>query len=188
MRVNAILFPTDFSPASEAAGRVACAVAEQAGARLHVLHVVPPVTDPSMGAESLARVAASLGGGLQVETALLTGRAGRGIVDYARDKRIDLIVLGTHGRTGVSHAILGSVAETVVRLAPCLVLTVPAAVLEPRVVAEAVAHPERARCLVCGRSSAHEELVCEGCRARIRAEALEQKREAERPGRRGSPV
>ena len=186
MRVNAILFPTDFSPASEAAGRVACAVAEQAGARLHVLHVVPPVTDPSMGAERLARVATSLGGGLPVETALLTGRAGRGIVDYARDKRIDLIVLGTHGRTGVSHAILGSVAETVVRLAPCLVLTVPAAVLEPRVVAEAVA--ERARCLVCGRSSAHEELVCEGCRARIRAEALEQKREAERPGRRGSPV
>jgi nucleotide-binding universal stress UspA family protein len=188
MRVNAILFPTDFSPASEAAGRVACAVAEQAGARLHVLHVVPPVTDPSMGAERLARAAASLGGGLPVETALLTGRAGRGIVDYARDKRIDLIVLGTHGRTGFSHAILGSVAETVVRLAPCLVLTVPAAVLEPRVVAEAVAHPERTRCLVCGRSSAHEELICEGCRARIRAEALEQRREAERPGRRGSPV
>jgi nucleotide-binding universal stress UspA family protein len=188
MRVNAILFPTDFSPASEAAGRVACAVAEQAGARLHVLHVVPPVTDPSMGAERLARVAASLGGGLPVETALLTGRAGRGIVDYARDKRIDLIVLGTHGRTGFSHAILGSVAETVVRLAPCLVLTVPAAVLEPRVVAEAVAHLERARCLVCGRSSAHEELICEGCRARIRAEALVQRREAERPGRRGSPV
>jgi nucleotide-binding universal stress UspA family protein len=190
MRVNAILFPTDFSPASEAAGRIARSVAEQAGARLHVLHVVPPVTDPSMGAESLARVAASLGGGLQVETALLTGRAGRGIVDYARDKRIDLIVLGTHGRTGVSHAILGSVAETVVRLAPCLVLTVPAAVLEPRVVAEAaVADPVPARsCLVCGRSSAHEELICEGCRARIRAEALEQRREAERPGRRGSPV
>ena len=189
MRVNAILFPTDFSPASEAAGRVACAVAEQAGARLHVLHVVPPVTDPSMGAESLARVAASLGGGLPVETALLTGRAGRGIVDYARDKRIDLIVLGTHGRTGVSHAILGSVAETVVRLAPCLVLTVPAAVLEPRVAAAAVADPVPARsCLVCGRSSAPEELICEGCRARIRAEALEQKREAERPGRRGSPV
>lgn len=189
MRVNQILFPTDFSPPSEAAGRIARAMAQQAGARLHVLHVVPPVTDPSLGAESLARVAASLGEGLRVETALLNGRAGRNIVDYARDKHIDLIVVGTHGRTGISHAILGSVAETVVRLAPCLVLTVPAAVLEP-----ASADPAKApadallpkHCLVCSRPS--DELICEGCRAKIRGEALEQKREAERPGRRGSPV
>lgn len=189
MRLTEILFPTDFSPASEAAGGIARTMARQAGARLHVLHVVPPVTDPSLGAESLTRVAKSLGEGLRVETALLSGWAGRNIVDYAREKRIDLIVLGTHGRTGISHAILGSVAETVVRLAPCLVLTVPAAVLEP-----ASAPPARASadamlprpCLVCSRPS--DELICEGCRAKIRGEALEQKREAERPGRRGSPV
>jgi nucleotide-binding universal stress UspA family protein len=189
MRVNQVLFPTDFSTASEAAGRIARAMALQAGACLHVLHVVPPVNDPSVGAEKLTRVAKSLGEGLRVETALMSGRAGRSIIDYARDKHIDLIVVGTHGRTGISHAILGSVAEAVVRLAPCLVLAVPAAVLEPdRALAPepaAGAQPGRP-CLVCGRAG--DELICEGCRTRIRAEALEQKREAERPGRRGSPV
>ena len=189
MRFTEILFPTDFSQASEAAGRIAREMAGEAGARLHVLHVVPPVSDPSLGAESLTRVAASLGDGLRVETALMSGRAARNIVDYARDKHIDLIVVGTHGRTGISHAILGSVAEAVVRLAPCLVLTVPAAVLEPQSVPApepaAGARPGRP-CLVCGRPG--DELICEGCRTRIRGEALEQKREAERPGRRGSPV
>ncbi len=189
MRFTEILFPTDYSPASEAAGRIARAMALEAGARLHVLHVVPPVTDPSLGAESLTRVATSLGDGLRVETALLSGWAGRNIVDYAREKRIDLIVLGTHGRTGISHAILGSVAETVVRLAPCLVLTVPAAVLEPASAPAARTSVDallRRPCLVCSRPS--DELICEGCRAKIRGEALEQKWESERPGRRGSPV
>jgi nucleotide-binding universal stress UspA family protein len=189
MRFTEILFPTDFSQASEAPGRIARAMALEAGARLHVLHVVPPVTDPSPGAQGLTQAAKSLGEGLRVETALLSGRVGRNIVDYARDKRIDLIVLGTHGRTGISHAILGSVAETVVRLAPCLVLTVPAAVLEPASAPAARAPADALRerpCLVCGRQS--DDLICEGCRAKIREEVLEQKREAERPGRRGSPV
>jgi nucleotide-binding universal stress UspA family protein len=187
MRLNEILFPTDFSPASEAAGRVAREMALQAGARLHVLHVVPPVTDPSLPAENLARAGRSLADGLRVETVLLSGWAGRNIIDYAREKRVDLIVVGTHGRTGITHAILGSVAETVVRLAPCLVLTVPASVIAER---SATAPPSAAMaprpCLVCGKAS--EELVCAGCRTRIRDEALEPKREAERPGRRGSPV
>ena len=189
MQPTEILFPTDFSPASAPAARVARSMALQAGARLHVLHVVPPVTDPSLPAENLARAAQSLGEGLRVESALLSGRAARGILEYARDKRIDLIVLGTHGRTGVSHAILGSVAETVVRLAPCPVLTVPAATPEPASTtapaAPAEVMPARP-CLVCGRAG--EELICEGCRARIRGEALQQKRDAERPGHRGLPV
>ncbi|HSL50253.1 MAG TPA: universal stress protein [Candidatus Deferrimicrobiaceae bacterium] len=189
MRLNEILFPTDFSPASEAAGRVAREMALQTGARLHVLHVVPPVTDPSLPAEHLGQAARSLADGLRVETTLLSGWAGRNIVDYARDKRIDLIVVGTHGRTGITHAILGSVAETVVRLAPCLVLTVPASVIAERSAAPAappaaVASPRP--CLVCGKAG--EDLICEGCRARIRGEALEQKRGAERPGHRGLPV
>jgi nucleotide-binding universal stress UspA family protein len=189
MRPTEILFPTDFSPASEAAGRIARGMALEAGARLHVLHVVPPVTDPSVFREQLAGVGHGLAEGLRVETALRTGLAGRTIVHYAREKGIGLIVLGTHGRTGWSHAILGSVAETVVRLAPCPVLTVPAGLLEPAGAAgpAAAAAPTPARpCLVCGKTS--DELVCEACRARIRAEAMDQKREAERPGRRGMPV
>jgi nucleotide-binding universal stress UspA family protein len=188
MRLNEILFPTDFSPASEAAGRIAREMAVQAGARLHVLHVVPPVTDPSLPAEHLALAGRSLADGLRVETVLLSGWAGRNIVDYAREKRIDLIVVGTHGRTGISHAILGSVAETVVRLASCLVLTVPASLLAERSAAPAVPPVAISRrpCLVCGKAS--DDLICEGCRTRIRGEALEQKRAAERPGHQGMPV
>ena len=151
--------------------------------------MVPPVTDPSLPAEHLARAGRALADGLRVETALLSGWAGRNIVDYAREKRIDLIVVGTHGRTGISHAILGSVAETVVRLAPCLVLTVPASLLEERGavhVAQIVAAVSPRPCLVCDKAS--DELICEGCRTRIRGEALEQKRDAERPGHRGLPV
>jgi universal stress protein A len=188
MRLNEILFPTDFSPASEAAGRIAREMALESGARLHVLHVVPPVTDPSLPAEHLTQVGRSLAEGLRMETVLLSGWAGRNIVDYAREKRIDLIVVGTHGRTGVTHAILGSVAETVVRLAPCLVLMVPASVLAersaPASLPASVSAPRP--CLVCGKAS--EDLVCESCRTRIRGEALDQKREAERSGHRGLPV
>src|SRR6266545_6690333 len=100
MRLNEILFPTDFSLASEAAGRIAREMAVRADARLHVLHVAPPATDPSLAAQSLAQVARRLADGLRSEMVLLDGWAGRNIVDYAREKRIDLIVLGTHGRTG----------------------------------------------------------------------------------------
>lgn len=190
MKLIEILFPTDFSPASDAAGRVARDMALQAGARLHVLHVVPPVTDPSLPSENLARAASALGGdGLRLETALLSGRAARNIVEYAREKRIDLIVVGTHGRTGISHAILGSVAEAVVRLSPCLVLTVPAAVIAARgagpaglAAAPAVPRP----CLVCGQES--EELICPSCRTGIRGEMPGQKLAAERPGHPGSPA
>ena len=189
MRLNEILFPTDFSPASEAAGHIAREMAVQAGARLHVLHVVPPVTDPSLPAEHLARAGRALADGLRVETALLSGWAGRNIVDYAHEKRVDLIVVGTHGRTGITHAILGSVAETVVRLAPCLVLTVPASLLAERgagPVGSIVAAVSPRPCLVCDKAG--DELICEDCRLRIRGEALEQKRDAERPGHRGMPV
>ena len=188
MRPTEILFPTDFSAASEAAGRVARAMALESGARLHVLSVVPPVTDPAHFAEQLARTGRDLGEGLRVKTALETGLAGRSIVAYAREKGIDLIVLGTHGRTGFSHAILGSVAETVVRLAPCPVLTVPAGMPERRDAPPslaAAAAPARP-CLVCSRAS--DELICEPCRTRIRAEAARQKREAEQPGGRGMPI
>ncbi len=189
MRLNEILFPTDFSAASEAVGHIAREMALRVGARLHVLHVVPPITDPSLPAEHLARTARGLADGLRVETVLLSGWPARNIVDYAREKRIDLIVVGTHGRTGITHAILGSVAETVVRLAPCLVLTVPASLLAgPSAVPAAppVAAASPRPCLVCGNVS--DDLICECCRTRIRGEALEQKREAERAGHRGLPV
>jgi nucleotide-binding universal stress UspA family protein len=185
MNLGDVLFPTDFSAASEPAGLVAGELARQQGARLHIVHVVPPVTDPEDSADTLGRLAAAFGD-LRVETALLSGRVAHQIIRYARDKGIGLIVLGTHGRTGVSRVLLGSVAESVVRLAPCPVLTVPGAIAEARA-PKGAASPTQAPhgCIVCARET--DELVCETCRTRIRGKALEQKLEAERPGRRGSP-
>ena len=136
MRVRQILLGTDFSPASEAARRVAVDMAREAGATLHVVHVVPSVTDPSLPAEQLTELAKAVDEGLRVTTALLDGSAGGEIVRYAQEQQIDLIVVGTHGRTGFSRALLGSVAESVVRLAPCLVLSVPAALFGQRQVIE----------------------------------------------------
>lgn len=185
--IGDVLFSTDFSTASAPAGLVAAEMARQRGTRLHVVHVVPPVTDPGSAVEQLERLAAGLGKDLRVETALLSGRVAHQIIRYARDKRIGLIVLGTHGRTGVSRALLGSVAESVVRLAPCPVLTVPGTMAEAEPPAPAAAEaPVLRGCIVCAGESG--ELICETCRTRIRAEALEQKLEAERAGHRGSPV
>jgi nucleotide-binding universal stress UspA family protein len=195
MRLKQILFPTDFSPASEPARQVAVNMAREVGASLHVVHVVPPATDPSLPAQHFTQLAQGIGGGLSVTTALLNGGAAREIIKYAREKQIDLIVLGTHGRTGVSRAILGSVAESVVRLAPCLVLSVPAALFEKAAASATVdaVLPAPRPCLVCGHTS--DALVCEVCRTRIRTEALQggpthraEKQEAERPGHRGLPV
>jgi nucleotide-binding universal stress UspA family protein len=170
-----VLFPTDFSPASEQARAVAREMARQRGAVLHVIHVVPPITDPEDSSGKLKRLAAELAGDLRVESALLSGRVAHQITRYARDKGVGLIVLGTHGRTGVSRAILGSVAESVVRLAPCPVLTVPAGAPAPAT--EALA---RERCIVCGRES--EDLICQTCRAHIRGVPQEM-RTAEGPRR-----
>jgi len=180
-----VLFATDFSRPSRLAGRTAAEFARQFGARLHVLHVVPPVTDPTPAPAALRAAAAELGTGLSVVTAVASGRVASQIVDYARRHAVELIVLGTHGRTGVSHAILGSVAEAVVRRASCRVLTVPPASAEtPRaahpVIDEA---PETASCAVCAGPS-QGDLICEACRARIRGEALQRKRAEERAGRR----
>lgn len=91
--------------------------------------------------------------------------------------------MGTHGRTGVSHAVLGSVAEAVVRRAPCLVLTVPAFRTDAVSTMETPAATRREACVVCARPSP--DLIGEHCRAVIRGEALEHKRGEERAGRPG---
>jgi len=189
MKISEILLPTDFSVAAEAASVVATAMARETGARLHVVHVVPPATDPSIGSEQLTRLGRRLASGLSVELALLSGRAAREITAYARQKGVDLIVISTHGRTGVSRTLLGSVAEAVVRLSPCLVLTVPMALPTTGLPAASLAHagalPVPNRCIVCGGHS--DDLVCETCRTRIRGQAPEHEKEAERAGHRESP-
>jgi universal stress protein A len=178
-----ILFATDFSETSRLAGHTAADLTRHFGARLHVLHVVPPVTDPTPTPAALKAAVAELGAGLSPVIAVVSGRAAPQIVSYARRNAIGLIVLGTHGRTGVSRALLGSVAEAVLRRAPCRVLTVPAGATEapsPKPIDDV---EEATSCVVCGHPSGGD-LICEGCRARIRGEALEHKRAEERGGRR----
>lgn len=173
-----VLVATDFSGLAEDAVGVAADYARRLGGRLHVLHVGWPDASPESRAK-LERIARDAGGGVTAVRIGLTPAAE--IVRYADDNDIDLIVVGTHGRTGFSRALVGSVAERVVRTAACPVLTVPQA--RRRV----VMHAERAveavvprRCVVCG--SAAGELICETCRARIRGEALEHKLRDETAG------
>jgi nucleotide-binding universal stress UspA family protein len=188
VKLDAILFPTDFSEASEGAGQFARDLAREGGGTLHIVHVVPPITSPGDSASLLAEAGRPQGDGVRVQTALLSGPVAREIARYARDHGVGIIVLATHGRTGLSHAILGSVAEAVVRLAPCPVLTVPARLSAGNKPADIPSMlPARRRCIVCATEGDYE-LVCESCRTHVRAEALEHKRSEERSARRGSPI
>jgi nucleotide-binding universal stress UspA family protein len=123
--VRTVVFPTDFSDCSRHAGGRAANVARHFGARLHILRVDLPMAAPTP-ASRLTAAAAELGDGLDVTTAMTTGVPAHVICAYAERVGADLIVMGTHGRTGVSRAVLGSVAEEVVRHARCSVMTVPA--------------------------------------------------------------
>jgi nucleotide-binding universal stress UspA family protein len=181
--IRRILFATDFSDLSRQAGRTAAAMARHFGAQLVVVHVRPALAD-GPDVSGLVAAVTDLAPGLNVTTETLFGAPAQELVAYVRRAGIDLIVMGTHGRTGVSRALLGSVAEAVVRRAPCPVLTVPAETTSAEILEEepiAVA----AKCIVCAKPSP--DLICERCRTLIRGEALEAKRSQERPGRRGAP-
>jgi nucleotide-binding universal stress UspA family protein len=174
--VREILLATDFSEIAETAAVVARQQAVRWGARVHVLHV----TDPGdTGGDRLGRIAAGLAPIATMVRTMVAHDPARAIVAYASSHAIDLIVIGTHGRSGFSQVLLGSVAERVVRTAPCPVLTVPVPV-QKRPVAVATAPAPRG-CLVC--SGPTDDLVCARCRARIRGEALERKQKDERVGR-----
>lgn len=120
-----LLVATDFSPASTVAFEHAVALACVCGASIHLLHVAASADEARDGEPSLARLIARC----QAEGIVATSEVSRdtpasAIVRAASDRAADLIVIGTHGRTGIAHLILGSVAEHVVRTAPCPVLTV----------------------------------------------------------------
>lgn len=139
-----ILLPTDFSEYSGAARDYACSLVEKFNAELHVLHVLqdlvamapepgmafPPPGDYLKELEASAKLALEklpadgLPAGFKVERSLKHGSPFLEIIRYAKEQGIDLIVMGTHGRTGLAHVLLGSVAEKVVRKSPCPVLTV----------------------------------------------------------------
>ncbi len=142
IRLQKILLPTDFSDYSTAATKYACELAAKFDAELHLLHTLeihltstPAFTMglalPKYVSESRAAAEKSLAGvldpkgveGRKVVHAIVEGSPKVEIIKYARERNIDLIVIATHGRTGLPHILMGSVAETVVRTAPCPVLT-----------------------------------------------------------------
>ena len=142
IRLKKILCPTDFSEHSRSSLVYACELALKFGAELHLLHIMQDLVTivPEAGmsfvppgdyleqmkisaTQALEKVPGEAFHGPTVR-AVRTGPPFVEIVRYAREEEIDLIVLSTHGRSGLAHVLLGSVAEKVVRKAPCPVLTI----------------------------------------------------------------
>ena len=145
LRLTQILAPTDFSEHSDGALRHAAELARQFGAKLVLLHVVsnealesiskahiPPHPvdkvyedlDQETREQYANHVPPEVRKVLETEVLVLPGVPFLEIVRAARLKGVDLIVMATHGRTGLSHALVGSVTEKVVRKAPCPVLSI----------------------------------------------------------------
>jgi nucleotide-binding universal stress UspA family protein len=133
INVKKILYPTDFSSYSNQAYFHAVALAENHGASLTVLFVystngsTPEVHDEVSNEAYWKRQLEQIrpiNGNIPVHHVLLEGDAPTEIVRYAQDAAMDLIVMGTHGRTGLERLLMGSVAEKVMRDAPCSVLVV----------------------------------------------------------------
>lgn len=144
IEIRTILAPTDFSDHAGRALQYACALAERLGASLRLLHVlsdiVPagpepmlaPVLPPEFYTESEAQSREALAKSLDpswgkpasVALSVRWGDPVEEIIEEASAHGVDLIVIATHGRTGLGHVLLGSVAERIVRQAPCPVLTI----------------------------------------------------------------
>ena len=139
-----ILFASDFSTASRKAFATAVKTAKQAHASLSIVHVLAPFLpvgpDQYVGPDTweeideqarkwatkhlTALAAKAKSGGVRATTALIDGTPAREITRFAKKKHADLLIIGTHGRTGLARLFLGSVASQIVATAPCPVMTV----------------------------------------------------------------
>ncbi|MCP4250365.1 MAG: universal stress protein [bacterium] len=145
IKISKVLYPTDFSDVSLHALKYARDLTETFDAQLHCVHVVdeafqywtamgPESVPVGVAAEDLTALAEGhmqqfadehlVGMKYAPLTKVLVGRPFREVIAYARENTIDLIVLATHGRGGLSWVLMGSTAEKIVRKAPCPVLTV----------------------------------------------------------------
>jgi nucleotide-binding universal stress UspA family protein len=137
MKLERILVPVDLTDNSQAALDAAAKIARGSGAKLFVVYVEEmlvmttkfgfPDEVPEGDMRSLARAleqAVPAGAKIPCEHRLLTGPVPQTILEFAEQQRVDLIVIGSHGRRGVSRFLMGSVAEAVVRGAKCPVLIV----------------------------------------------------------------
>ena len=143
MEIHRILAPTDFSDLSKQGLKSALELAQSFGAKLVLIHVVEPPPYPVEGlipsplgatllddlerqaSQELARMRVDTqGSAVDVERRVVVGIPYRKIVEVAEEEKADLLVVTTHGRTGLVHLVMGSVAEKIVRTAPCPVLTI----------------------------------------------------------------
>jgi universal stress protein A len=143
--IRRILIPLDFSPASDRALGYARALSEEFGAPLYLLHVIEdrlmtgpwpaevylgelPKLREDLVKEAERRMLATLESlaaeGIQATGEVLIGGPSHVIIEQANTVNADLIVMGTHGRTGITHLLIGSVAERVIRHAPCPVFVI----------------------------------------------------------------
>ncbi len=139
--VKRVLVPTDFSKTSVAALRYALPLITQFGATLDLVHVIEPTpllsdmddlplamseaeVTQRVTAELLALARREVEAGVQVTPVVRRGRPYHQITEAAKERNTDLVVIATHGRTGLQLTLLGSTTERVVRLAPCPVLVV----------------------------------------------------------------
>ena len=142
LEIKKVLVPIDFSDYSKSSLRYAVNFAKQFGAEIYLIYVLEPVIYPpdfSMGQIAIPSINAEwderareelenlakteIPEGVNVKTILKNGKPFLEIIDTASEENIDLIIIATHGHSGVEHILFGSTAEKVVRKAPCPVLT-----------------------------------------------------------------
>jgi universal stress protein A len=137
-----IVCPVDFSEFTDEIVQYAVDIARKYDAELHLLHVIPNLNyftpyESFLTPENLVAIESNIEKevagdfdkilkkiGFPVKTVIRTGVTFVEIIDYIREEKVDLVVMGTHGRSGLEHILIGSVAEKVVRKSPCPVLTV----------------------------------------------------------------
>jgi nucleotide-binding universal stress UspA family protein len=131
-----ILAPTDFSELSREGVRYACQLAKDVGAQVIVLNVIILDETNTTGkgeveahkarlSEFVANTAPHHGADLKVREVVVAGQAYNAIVDCATNEHVDLVVMSSHGRSGLSRMLIGSVTDRLVRAAKCPVLVVP---------------------------------------------------------------
>jgi nucleotide-binding universal stress UspA family protein len=141
-----ILFCTDFSENSDYAFEFAYGIAKRDGGLLYILHVIPQnpnqeVTEAHIAEDLLEKIQKAMKedldnnykehyvkkieDGVRFEIVTKSGREDEEIITFAKQEKVDLVVMGTHGRTGIEHVFFGSVAEKVLRHSPFPLLIIP---------------------------------------------------------------
>ena len=132
-RIQHVLVPLDFSGKSRQALRYAVPIAQKFTAKIHLVHILPPPGKAGLAElprlkhaaiKRLGEMSALLPPRLRAGNAVLVGKPAEQILQLAEKNNIDLIVLTTKGRSGLARVIVGSTAESIMRHAPCPVLSV----------------------------------------------------------------